>query len=111
MPLMYAIAFDLDTECLKTNYGTSYQNAYGEIRAFLSTNGFSNKQGSLYYGDQSVTMVGAVMVVSKMAQELPWLETCVSDIRILQILDSDDLRPAVEMGAALGKKKKHSKAA
>ena len=103
---MYAIAFDLDTECLKKSYTPSYNNAYGEIKAFLAGRGFKNKQGSLYYGDASVTMVTAVMVVAEMSQELPWLESCVSDIRILQIMDSDDLRPAVKMGAALGKKKK-----
>lgn len=109
---MYAIAFDLDTECLKKKYpGANYTNAYGEIKGFLAAKGFSNKQGSLYYGGKNVTMVSAVMVVAEMSQEFAWLETCVSDIRILQIMDSDDLLPAVKMGAALGKKKPKAKVA
>lgn len=98
---MYAIAFDLDTEKLKSNYGQSHNNAYGDIRKFLATRGFANQQGSLYYGDNTVTMVGAVVVVANLAKTLPWLEKCVTDIRILRLLESDDLMPAVKMGGAL----------
>lgn len=98
---MYAIAFDLDTEKLKIHYGTSYNNAYGDIRKFLASNGFANKQGSLYYGDSTVTMVGAVVVIANLAKAHPWLEKCVTDIRILQLMASDDLMPAVKMGGSL----------
>jgi len=30
---MYAVTFDIDTNCLDSNYhGNNYQNAYGDIR-------------------------------------------------------------------------------
>jgi virulence-associated protein VapD len=94
--LMYAIAFDLDTAALKAHYGKpSTTNAYSELRDFLSPRGFTKQQGSLLYGDDSVTMVNAVLTVSAMSQQFPWLKNCVSDIRILQLLANDDLRPAL----------------
>ena len=98
---MYAIAFDLDVDKLKVHYGSSHNNAYGDIRRYFAANGFSNQQGSLYYGDQTVTMVGAGVVVANLAKTYPWLEKCVTDIRILRLLESDDLMPAVKMGGGL----------
>ena len=99
LKLMYAIAFDFDTTLLKVNYGgPSWQNAYGEVRKFLAERGFTNQQGSLYYGDGTVTQVSAVLAVVEMSREFPYLKTSIGDIRILQLVTNDDLRPAIEMG-------------
>jgi len=101
---MYAIAFDLDTECLKKSYpGANYQNAYGEIRAFLEGHDFTNRQGSLYYGGKKTTMVSAVLAATELGKTFPWLSGCVTDIRILQLMNNDDLLPAVELGISMGK--------
>ena len=55
---MYAIAFDLDTELLKTAYPSpSWNNAYFDVRAVLEAHGFSWRQGSVYFGDERVTPV------------------------------------------------------
>ena len=99
MKLMYAIAFDFDTEKLKNNYpGPSYTNAYGEVRKFLAEKGFSHQQGSLYYGDVKVTQVSAMIAVLEMSEELGYLRDSVADIRILQLLNADDLMPIVIKG-------------
>ena len=96
---MFAIAFDLDIEALKKNYGkASHTNAYGEIREFLHSKGFSNKQGSLYYGDKTVTQVTAVLAVVELSRRFPYLKNSVADIRVLRLLDADDLMPAVIVG-------------
>lgn len=55
---MYAIAFDLDTELLKTTYpNLSWNNACADIRRRLETHGFAWRQGSVYFGDESVMAV------------------------------------------------------
>ena len=45
---MYAIAFDLQIDDLKKNYGDPYNRAYDEIRQELEILGFEWTQGSLY---------------------------------------------------------------
>ena len=97
--IMYAIAFDLNTDTLKINYHpTNYPNAYKEVRDFLASKGFSNKQGSLYYGDNSVTQVSTILAIVELSKKFLWLKNSVSDIRVLQLLNADDLRPALETG-------------
>ena len=97
---MFAIAYDLDTDALKTHYhNSSYNNAYGDIRKFLEPRGFTWKQGSILYGNDTVTMVSAVIAVSDMSRQFQWLKPCLTDIRILQLLNNDDLMPAIESGS------------
>lgn len=93
---MYAISFDLKVSALEQNYpGNSYQNAYGDIKKFLANHGFSNQQGSVYFGDETVNAVKTVMTVNTMSQQFPWLKACVTDIRMLRIEENNDLSPAL----------------
>ena len=94
--MSYAIAFDLSTDALKQHYNpTSPNNAYSEIGRFLASQGFSRRQGSLYFGDNNVNAVKCVVVVQQLAQALPWFSNCVTDIRMLRIEDYNDLKPAL----------------
>jgi virulence-associated protein VapD len=98
---MFAIAYDLDTALLSKNYPTaSSNNAYADIRKFLEARGFKRQQGSVLYGDDTVTMVNAIIAISDMARHFSWLAPSIKDIRILQLLNNDDLMPAVLSGAA-----------
>ena len=51
---IYAITFDMDIESLKLHYGDPYNNAYGEIRKVLQTQGFAWQQGSVYFGGETI---------------------------------------------------------
>ncbi|AJY62524.1 virulence factor (plasmid) [Burkholderia glumae] len=93
---MYAISFDLETEELKKAYGKpSYTNAYGEIKAFLTANGFQWQQGSVYFGDKEMTAVKCVLAAQAMSRALPWFKAAVRDIRMLRIEEMNDLGPAL----------------
>ncbi len=92
----FAIAFDLNIEMLTKNYGTPYNGAYGEIKKFLAGKGFDRQQGSLYYGNDNVDAVKAVLAVSAMSKAFSWFAPSVADIRLLRIEDDDDLSPALE---------------
>lgn len=93
---MYAISFDLDIEKLKAAYGKpSHTNAYGEIKAFLTTNGFQWQQGSVYFGDEGMTAVKCVLAAQSMSRTLPWFKDAVRDIRMLRIEEMNDLGPAL----------------
>jgi virulence-associated protein VapD len=93
---MYAIVFDFDTDMLRQLYpSTSWNNAYTDVRNYLSTRGFEWKQGSAYFGDDTVDAVRCVRVVQKMAKKYPWFTPSVRDPRMLRIEENNDLKAAL----------------
>ena len=93
---MYAIAFDLNQEQLNIHYpGNSPTNAYEAIRGIMEKYGFHRQQGSVYFGNESVTPVTCVMVVQAVQKRHPWFGKAVSDIRMLRIEEHNDLLPAI----------------
>jgi virulence-associated protein VapD len=99
---MYAIAFDLDTELLKATYThAAWNNAYADIRQTLVAHGFEWRQGSVYFGNESVTPVTCVLVAQELTRTYPWFSACVRDIRMLRIEENNDLQLAVESAEGL----------
>lgn len=93
---MYAIAFDLDIEALKIHYhNASYQNAYEDIRKVFEEHGFLRQQGSVYFGNDTVTPVTCVLAVQDAQKHHPWFGKAVRDIRMLRIEEHNDLLPAI----------------
>lgn len=93
---MYAILFDLDTNCLGECYeGNTYHGAYKLIRDFMKKNGFSHTQGSVYFGDNTIDAVKCVLTIQKLSVEYPWFATCAKDVRMLRIEENNDLMPAI----------------
>lgn len=99
---MYAIAFDIDIESLKLNYGDPYSNAYSEIGKVLRRNGFTCQQGSVYFGNENINAVTCVLAVIEVSKSLPWFATSVRDIRMLRIEELNDLMPAVQSAIQQG---------
>lgn len=93
---VYAIAFDMDIDSLKTNYGDPYNNAYYEIRKVLTKHGFNWQQGSVYFGGDPINAVTCVLAAMDLARTLPWFAASVRDIRMLRIEELNDLMPAVQ---------------
>ena len=94
---MYAVVFDLDTTLLAQLYhGNSSNNAFAEIRKYLTSRGFEWKQGSTYFGDQTVDAVRCVRVVQRLAVKYDWFTPCVKDVRMLRIEENNDLKQALE---------------
>jgi virulence-associated protein VapD len=93
---LYAIAFDLDTKVLETVFGEqSYQTGYRLVRRILEDEGFTGVQGSVYFGKKGTDPVTCVLLVQRMARELPWFGDAVRDIRMLRIEEDNDLKPAI----------------
>ncbi len=99
---MYAIAFDMDIDLLRTNYGEPYNNACLEIRRVLQKHGFHWQQGSVYFGGDDVNAVTCVLAASDLARSLPWFAASVRDIRMLRIEEFNDLMPAVQQAQEPG---------
>lgn len=94
---MYAIAFDLDQKQLDEHYpGNTPTQGYADIRKFLETHGFGHKQGSVYFGDETVDAVSCVLTVQDMVKQNPWVRSCVKDIRMLRIEENNDLGIAID---------------
>ena len=96
---MYAIAFDMDIESLRQNYGDPYNNAYLEVRRVLQRHGFTWQQGSVYFGGPEINAVTCVLAAQDLARSLPWVAASVRDIRMLRIEELNDLMPAVQQAA------------
>ncbi len=94
---MYAIAFDMDIESLRSQYGDPYNNAYTEIRRLLQQHGFRWQQGSVYFGGDEINAVTCVLAAQHLARQLPWFAASVRDIRMLRIEEMNDLMPAVQL--------------
>ena len=96
---MYAVSFDIDTNCLNKHYPQeTYHNAYNDIRKFMENNGFEWQQGSVYFGHiDKITAVTCVTVAQEMAKNFAWFKTCIKDIRMLRIEENNDLMPAIQL--------------
>lgn len=93
---MYAIAFDMDIESLRTHYGDPYNSAYVEIRKVLQRHGFTWQQGSVYFGGEAINAVTCVMAAVDLSNQLPWFAASVRDIRMMRIEELNDLMPAIQ---------------
>lgn len=94
---MYAIAFDMDTTALQAaHHNASWQNAYNDIARVLGKYGFSRRQGSVYFGDDSVTATNCFLATQDLTRSFAWFAPCVNDIRMLRIEETNDLRPVVD---------------
>lgn len=106
-PVTYAIAFDLDADILQQLYPSPFwNNADADIRRFLEENGFDHKQGSVYFGDDTIDAVTCVVVAQKLADEFEWFQPSVQDIRMLRIEDNNDLLPAISLRDKRGSSRK-----
>jgi virulence-associated protein VapD len=94
---VYAIAFDMDIESLRENYGDPYNGAYLEIRRTLQKHGFAWQQGSVYFGGAEINAVTCVLAAQDLAASLPWFAASVRDIRMLRIEEMNDLLPAIQV--------------
>jgi virulence-associated protein VapD len=93
---VYAIAFEMDIESLRSNLRDPYNGGYLEIRKVLLKHGFKWQQGSVYFGDERVNAVTCVLAAMDLARTLPWFAASVRDIRMLRIEELNDLMPAVQ---------------
>ncbi len=95
---MYAIVFDFDTGTLEQLYpNDSWRNAYSDVRSYLTSRGFEWRQGSTYFGDESVDAVRCVTVVQRLGRKFPWFVPAVRDIRMLRIEENNDLMIALDL--------------
>lgn len=94
---MYAIVFDLDTKTREQiDPNDSWRNAYQDVRKELATRGFDWRQGSTYFGNDTVDAVTCVLAVQALNKKFNGFASAVRDIRMLRIEESNDLMPAIQ---------------
>lgn len=85
---MFAIAFDLDINSLRTNYNDPYNNAYYEIKTVLRKYGFYNTQGSVYLTQNNdMSLLFSAITALK---NINWFKNSVRDIRAFRVEDWSD---------------------
>lgn len=76
------VAFDLDTNALKTYYPSDHWNhAYDVIRSHMTRNGFRWMQGSVYVSKTPITSAEVTDILDDLINENPWLNLCMRDCR------------------------------
>ncbi|WP_418185109.1 hypothetical protein ACNSOS_09575 [Aliarcobacter vitoriensis] len=82
----YLIVFDMDTNCLKSNYhNNNYNNAYYDINKILSKHGFENIQGSVYLGKEGISEAHGTIALQELTATFDWFYMCVSNVRFFRI--------------------------
>ena len=93
---MYAITFDMDASRMEELYPSqNWRDGHRQIGRILSEHGFDWKQGSVYFGDDSVNAVTCVLAIQDVSRRLDWFGPAVRDVRMLRIEEFNDLAPAV----------------
>lgn len=76
------VAFDLDTDALKTYYPSeSWNNAYDVIRRHMTNNGFNWLQGSVYVSQKPIISAEVTNILDELVSKNPWLNVCMRDCR------------------------------
>lgn len=76
------VAFDLDTDALKTYYPSeSWNNAYDVIRRHMANHGFNWLQGSVYVSQKPITSAEVTNILDELVSKNPWLNVCMRDCR------------------------------
>jgi virulence-associated protein VapD len=57
------------------------------------------RQGSVYFGGESINAVTCVLAAIELSRVLPWFAASIRDIRMLRIEEFNDLMPAVQQAA------------
>lgn len=85
---MFAIAFDMVINDLKTYYGEPNNNAYCDISVVMEKYGFYRTQGSVYLTENSdMTNLFRAMNALKSVQ---WFKSSVRDIRAFRVENRSD---------------------
>lgn len=76
------IAFDLDTNALKTYYPSEHwNNAYDVIRRHMEKNDFKWQQGSVYVSNKAMSSYRVARILENLVSKNPWLNVCMRDCR------------------------------
>lgn len=91
---MFAIAFDMDIQNLRTCYGEPYNNAYYEIKNLLKKFDFNRIQGSVYLtpNESMVNVFAAIDALKK----VEWFKESVRDIRAFRVENWSDFTDFVK---------------
>ena len=90
------ISFDLRQESLKRYYPQNPTQAYHDIRRFMESHGFEHRQSSAYVSAGRLTTLDIVILMERMAAELPWLGRCVNEIDVADIGAQHSLKKLLE---------------
>jgi len=103
---VYAIAFDLNTTTAEAVCGPNWRNCYAQIANVLADYGFSRKQGSVYFGDETSDAVRCVLAVQDLDRRYAWFGRVVTDLRMLRVDEDNDLLPVLSNELRLGDKRR-----
>lgn len=93
---VYAIAFDLDSAIAEKYCGQNWRGTcYAKIQSVFGKYGFTRRQGSVYFGDETSDAVRCVLAVQEADNQFAWFGPAVRDLRMLRVDEDNDLLPLI----------------
>lgn len=99
-----AINFDLSTNELKKHFDNTAE-AYNQIKKFMLENGFGHRQYSGYVSKEVMSRKEVLKITEKMAEQFPWLSTCIQEIDVTDIGEQYSLKDILKATSAMLNKK------
>ncbi|MDR2167645.1 MAG: hypothetical protein LBE35_07335 [Clostridiales bacterium] len=97
------IAFDLVQDLLKEHYPKpkvpypQYETkAYKDLLKFFQNENWSHRQGSVYISNAPLKDFEVSWILDRMAEKLPWLYKCTSELDITDIGEEHSLKDRLE---------------
>lgn len=97
------IMFDLDIKVLEQILGNKYRAVYANIASFLKEKGFDHPQGSGYISRESFSNTEVTDLIFELKDMYPYLEKCIRDIRVANIVDINSLSYIFDYDGTPGK--------
>lgn len=95
-PVRKMLNFDLDQARLKEFYpGSSPNNAYTKIGAFLKKNGFEHVQGSGYISKEPILEVDVNSLINELIEKNIWLVKCFKAFSSTDVTNRTDRMPDI----------------
>lgn len=80
------IAFDLDTNALKTKYGaTKYSEAYARLKKVFDGCGFEHRQDSVYCSIKPISFLELCKVIRTLKKECEFLKDCLKIMDVTRV--------------------------
>jgi virulence-associated protein VapD len=97
-----AINFDLDSACLREEFGGEQgrRKAYRRIQSFLAREGFEHRQWSGYVSKTPMSNADVYDIVDRLAQANLWLDRCVNRFDVTNVGNESDMLDEISLATA-----------
>ncbi len=86
MKTKFQIVYKLSEQKLEKYYPTeNIENAYEDINAYMTENGFVRIEKSIYCSSEKIDMDSVDQVIIGLTKKHPWTNVCITDCKAVEV--------------------------